>query len=217
MKIIKGLATAGVAGCAALLLVGCAAHETKQAAPVPAPAAAPMPSGVIDQVTATETATVKAINHKTRVVTLTHSDGSEVTLTVGKEVRNLPQVKKGDLVTATYHESLAFAAKKPDQGTPGTTVAQGAARAPQGEKPGAAAAQITTVTVTIVGIDTSAGTVTVKGPRGNVVTVKARDPKNLDRVSVGDLVDVSYTEAIEITVQAGTKKHGGHKAAAKKS
>jgi len=216
MKIIKGLAAAGAAGCVALLVVGCAAHNEKQAAPAPAPAPAhaAMPSGVIDEVTASETATVKAINHKTRVVTLTHSDGSEVTLTVGKEVRNLPQVKVGDIVTATYHESVAFAAKRADAGTPGTSVVQGAARAEPGAKPGAAAAQITTVTVTIVGIDKSAGTATLKGPRGNVVTVKARDPSNLDRVSVGDLVDVTYTEAVAITVQAPAKKH--HKTAAKK-
>ena len=215
MKIIKGLATAGVAGCAALLLVGCAAHkEETHAAAAPAPAA-PMPSGVIDEMTATETMTVKAINHKTRVVTLTHSDGSDVTLTVGKEVRNLPQVKKGDHVTVTYHESVAFAAKKAGEGAPGASVVQGAARAEPGEKPGAAAASITTVTVTIVGIDKSAGTVTVKGPRGNTVTVKARDPRNLDRVSVGDLVDVTYTEAVEIAVTS-PKKHAAHKSAAKK-
>lgn len=212
MKIIKGLATAGAAGCVALLF-GCAAHNEKQAAPAPAAAPAPvaMPSGVIDEVTVTETATVKAINHKTRVVTLTHSDGSDVTLTVSKEARNLPQVKVGDIVTATYHESLAFAAKRPEAGTPGTSVVQGASRAEPGHKPGGAAAQITTVTVTIVGIDKSAGTVTVKGPQGNVVTVKARDPRNLDRVSVHDLVDVTYTEAIEITVQAPAHKHAHKK------
>ncbi len=213
MKFMKGLAMAGAAGCVALLTMGCAAHKEPKV--VAAPAAAPLPSGVIDEMTATETATVKAINHKTRVVTLTHSDGSEVTLTVGKEVRNLPQVKVGDIVTATYHESMAFAVKKPEAGAPGTTVVQGATRAEPGAKPGAAAAQITTVTVTIVGIDKTAGTVTIKGPKGNVVTVKARDPKNLERVSVGDLVDVSYTEAVEIAVKTpakGHKTHAGHKA-----
>jgi hypothetical protein len=215
MKIIKGLAMAGVAGCAALLIVGCAAHkEETHAAPAPAPVAQPMPSGVIDEMTATETVTVKAINHKTRVVTLAHADGTEVTLTVGDQVRNLAQVKKGDHVTVTYHESLAFAAKRADQGAPGASVVQGAARAEPGAKPGAAAASITTVTVTIVGIDKSAGTVTVKGPRGNVVTVKARDPRNLDRVSVGDLVDVTYTEAVEIAVSTPAK-HTSHKAAKK--
>jgi hypothetical protein len=103
---------------------------------------------------------------------------------------------------------------KPGAGAPGTTVVEGAARAEPGAKPGAAGARVTTVTVTIVGIDKAAGTATVKGPQGKVVTVKARDPRNLDRVSVGDLVDVTYTEAIEILVKAPAK-HTAHKTAKK--
>jgi hypothetical protein len=38
-----------------------------------------------------------------------------------------------------------------------------------------------TVTATIVSIDQKAQTATIKGPEGNTVTVKARDPKNLDK------------------------------------
>jgi len=213
MKITKGLRMVGVAGCAAMLLIGCAAHKEEsaaKAAPVAKAAPATLPSGMIGEATVTETVKVKAIDHKKRMVTLERSDGSAATFHVSKEVRNLPQVKAGDSVNVTYYESFAFAVMKPGAGTPGTTVMQGAARAEPGAKPGAVAAQVTTVTVTIVGIDKGAGTATVKGPEGKVVTVKARDPRNLDRVSIGDLVDVTYTEAIEIIVQAPAK-HAAHK------
>jgi hypothetical protein len=213
MKITNGLRMGGVAGCAAMLLIGCAAHKEESAAtPLAKPAPAALPSGVIGEATVTETVKVKAIDHKTRMVTLEQSDGTAATFHVSKEVQNLPQVKVGDSVNVTYHESLAFAVKKPGAGTPGTTVAEGVARAEPGAKPGAVAAQVTTVTVTIVGIDKAAGTATIKGPQGKVVTVKARDPRNLDRVSIGDLVDVTYTEAIEIIVQAPAKtKHAKKK------
>ena len=209
MKITNGLRMVGVAGYAATLLIGCAAHKEEsaaKAAPVAQPAPT-LPSGVIGEATVTETVKVKAIDHKTRMVTLERSDGSSATFHVSTEVRNLPQVKAGDSVNVTYYESLAFAVKKPAAGTPGTTVAQGVARAEPGAKPGAVAAQVTTVTVTIVGIDKAAGTATIKGPEGKVLTVKARDPRNLDRVSIGDLVDVTYTEAIEIIVEAPAKAH----------
>jgi len=44
--------------------------------------------------------------------------------------------------------------------------------------------------------------VTVKGPKGNVNTVKVGDHvKNLDQVKVGDQVVVRYTEAVAISVE----------------
>jgi hypothetical protein len=54
--------------------------------------------------------------------------------------------------------------------------------------------------LTITGLDKAAGTVMLQGPTGQVTTVKARDPRNLDRVAVGDLVEVTYTEAMAVSV-----------------
>ncbi len=47
-----------------------------------------------------------------------------------------------------------------------------------------------------------AGTVTLRGPDGGTTTIKARNPDNLNRVAVGDLVDITYTEALAISVEA---------------
>ena len=69
-------------------------------------------------------------------------------------------------------------------------------RAAGREAPAGAAARVTTAVLTIRGIDTAAGTVTLQGPTGGVTTVKVRDPRNLERVAVGDLVAVTYTEAL---------------------
>jgi hypothetical protein len=63
-----------------------------------------------------------------------------------------------------------------------------------------------TVTVTITAIDTKAQTVTVKGPQGNVETVKIRDPKNLVGVKVGDLVELTYTQALAIALDKAPAK-----------
>jgi hypothetical protein len=57
------------------------------------------------------------------------------------------------------------------------------------------------MTATIDAIDLGNGTVTLKGPEGNSRTFKARDPKNLQRVQVGDLVDITYTEALAVRVR----------------
>jgi hypothetical protein len=47
--------------------------------------------------------------------------------------------------------------------------------------------------------------VTLRGPEGNSLTVKARDPKKLDKVAVGDLVNITYTEEVAILVEEPKK------------
>lgn len=171
------------------------------------PPPGPPPSGVIQQGAVTATATVKKINQKTREVTLAMPDGSTKTIHAGPEVRNLPQVKVGDLVTVTYFGSLSYQVMRPGSGaTPGVTIAQDAVRAEPGERPGAAGARVVTVTTTIKAIDKKAGTVTLAGLEGGEdVVVQARNPDNLNRVAVGDHVEITMTEAVGIDVSAPQK------------
>ena len=201
MKKWKTATTA--AACIVAALTGCTASQTP--APVAA-ASAPLPSGVVGENLVTTTATVKAIDLKTRRVTLQRADRSLLKFTAGDEVRNLAQVKVGDEVNVTYYESLAYEVKKPGQAAAGASVAEGIGRSKPGEKPGGAAGRVTTVTATISAIDKAANTVTLRGPDGEDTTFKARNPDNLNRVSVGDLVDITYTEALAISVETPGKK-----------
>jgi len=101
---------------------------------------------------------------------------------------------------------LMIEVKKPGEGTPSVTVEQGRATSKPGETPAGVIAQQVTVNATIVGIDKKAQTATIKGPEGNAVTVKARDPKNLDKVKVGDNVEITYTQALAISLDKPAKK-----------
>ena len=145
------------------------------------------------------TAKVAHINHKTREVTLKAADGSETSFVADAAVQNLDQVKKGDVVTATYTEALAYEVmKKGGKPSADTTVA--AAAAAPGAKPAGAIGQNTTVTVAITAIDAKAPSVTFKGPDGKKQTVKVASADKLQGVSVGDTVVISYTEAIAVKV-----------------
>ena len=150
------------------------------------------------------TATVTKINQKTREVTLKASDGQEYDFVADEAVQNLPQVKKGDVVTATYTEAVAWEVKK--GGAAGVDATVGAGAAPIGGKPAAAAGRQVKVTVSITAIDPKAPSVTVKGPAGNTKTIKVKYPEKLKGVNVGDTVDVTYTEAIALKVEAAAKK-----------
>ena len=65
--------------------------------------------------------------------------------------------------------------------------------------------QRVTFTATIEAIDLAKGTVTLKGPQGNSQTIKARNPENLKKAKVGDLLDITYTETVAIKVEPAPK------------
>jgi Cu/Ag efflux protein CusF len=188
---------------AAVFALGLAACATKVAAP-PAPVVASdvqeSPGRVEAQEALTVTATVKDVDQHNRVVTLLTSSGEDIVFRAGDEVRNLAQVKRGDQVQATYYESLVIQVLKPGAATPGVTTAADADRAELGQRPGGAAAESTRVVATVVKVDKKASTVTLKGPKGNVKTLPVKNPIHLDAVKAGDLVEVTYTEAIGVAV-----------------
>ena len=157
-------------------------------------------SGVYDEQQITKTATVQKIDQKTRHVTLRRPDGTKFTTVVGSQVHNLPQVKKGDVVRVTYRESIAYEVKKADHAHPGVARSTAVTRAPLGEKPGGTVTDTLSVRMTITAIDKAASEATLRGPHGDVIVVKVKDPSKLDAVGVGDLVDITYTEALAIAV-----------------
>ena len=77
-------------------------------------------------------------------------------------------------------------------------------RAEKGEKPSGLAAQHTTLTATVEGIDKKTSQVTLRGPAGNLRTITARDPKKLANVKVGDRVVITYTETLAVAVRPVT-------------
>jgi len=151
------------------------------------------------------TATVTKIDQATREVTLKPDDGDEFSFVASDEVKNLGQVKVGDRVTVTYAEALAYEVKKGGEVASPTTVIAGKSADP-GNKPAGAIARQTTATVAIVAIDPQAPSVTFKGPAGNTKTIKVMHPEKLQGVQVGDTVEITYTEALAIKLEAAPKK-----------
>jgi hypothetical protein len=152
----------------------------------------------------TVTAKVIKIDQKTREVTIKTDDGKKYSFIAGDNIVNLPQVKKGDIITAVYTEAIAYEVRKHNKQT-GVTVTDAAAAAEPGQKPAGAVMQQTTVAVTITAIDTTVPSVTFQGPDGDTKTIKIKDPQKLVGVNVGDVVDITYTEAIAIKVDPATK------------
>ncbi|MGI9224104.1 MAG: hypothetical protein ACR2QX_06470 [Woeseiaceae bacterium] len=147
-------------------------------------------------------AVVEAINHETREVTLKRSDGEIINFVASEEARNLPQVSVGDIVNAEYVQSVSIEVVaneegyEPEQGEMGAV-----ARTKEGEMPGFAAVDTQVATATVDEINIEANTFKLKGVDGTVNEYTARNPDNLKRAKVGDLVIMTVTNAVAITVE----------------
>jgi hypothetical protein len=202
MKLVKLSIAALCLACAS----ACSTPEVAApaaAAPAPAPVAAPRGETLV--ATVELTATVTAINQTTREVTLKKEDGTEVSFVASEDVKNLAQVKVGDMLHVVYGEALAYEVRK--GGTtvaPATAIAGGAAEL--GQRPAGALARQTTATVVITAIDATVPSVTFQGPAGNTRTIKVLHPEKLEGVSVGDTVELTFTEALAIKVVEASAK-----------
>lgn len=189
----------GLAG--GLALAACA----RRPPPMPPPPTAvqtieKVPGGVQVNQVLTVTAIVRRVNPRRRMLTLVGPDGQVTTIRVGPGVRNLDQVRRNDRVVVSYTESIALRLKKPGA-PPEATVSDDVAIAALGQRPAGEVGEVLTATAKIVRIDRPGQTATLEGPQGRRFTVKVRDPALLDRVKVGDRVEVTYREALAVGVE----------------
>lgn len=155
--------------------------------------------------TMTMGASVEAVNQETREVTLKNAEGDTVTFTAGPEVRNLAQIEAGDQVLAEITEEVRVEVHpNPDGMEPGMGEVVAAARAEEGEMPAGAVSDTMVITAVVEEIDLEANTFKLRGPEGNVREFVARNPDNLRRSEVGDLVVITITESFGIMVERPT-------------
>ncbi len=144
------------------------------------------------------------IDKATRTVTLKGPKGNVVDLVAGDEVKNFDRIKLGDFVVARYAQALTLELKKTKGGAP-VSASEAAARAQAGERPAAAVARQVTALADVIAVDPKKKTITLRGPRGNVVELEVQNPDHFKVVKKGDEVEVTYTEALALSVEPAPK------------
>ena len=135
------------------------------------------------------------VDRQARTVTIRGPAGNLHTLAVPKEAKNLDQVKPGDRFRMTYAEAAAVAVTKGGAAEAG--IEQMVSLAPKGAKPGGYKVRTFNVSGVVEAIDYKRRQVSVRGPKGNIVSLPvSAEVKNLEAVSVGDLITVIYSEAL---------------------
>jgi Cu/Ag efflux protein CusF len=180
---------------AAALAAPAAAEEKKQ----------DRPGGTVVEAVSI-TATVEAIDYKTREVTLKGPKGGLTTFIAGDEVRNFAQLKKGDRVTFDYTEGVAIDVQKATE-APKLVETQSITRAKPGEKPGGTIETVGFLTATVEAIDYQTRKVTLSLPEGQALNITAGDQvKRLNEVKKGDQVVVEYMQKLTIKVTTPAAK-----------
>ena len=165
------------------------------AAAVPAAAQKPVTQGAA----VTETFTITAIDHSRRVVSLRDADGNIEDVVCGPEVERFNALKVGDKVTFRYYESIVYAIQRPGA-APAKPGGTGITRTP-GDRPGGTLSQQMTATVTVNAIDMKVPSVTITDAENRKMSFKVDNPKNLEGLKVGDKVEITYTQALAISVK----------------
>ena len=139
--------------------------------------------------------TVEAIDYETRMVTLKGPEGNLETVKAEK-TPNLEEVNVGDQVNVEYMRNLTIEVMENDGAQPGQGVMTASAVNKPEEVPGGMEMVTTITTATVQEIDLEGNTFKLNMPGGVVEQFTARNPENLKRAAVGDLVVITTTEAI---------------------
>ena len=150
--------------------------------------------------TKTVTATVEAIDSTNRTVTVKKPDGTYDDFYVPPGMKRFDTLKVGDKVTARYYENMVLTVKKPGEATKDSGNAA-VTRAKSGSA-GTIAHQ-RTITATIAAIDMKLPSITFTGPNNWKYSTRVEDKAALAKVKVGDKVDITWTEAMILSLDEG--------------
>jgi len=150
--------------------------------------------------------TVTDIVKETREVTLIGPKGDLVTLTAGEAVERFDEIGVDDVVTFEYYTYMMAEFRKPtpeELAEPLVVIAE-AGKLPEGMDPGAVVGAIVKAVVTIEVLNRPYMLATIKGPRGNFMTIEMEDKELIEKLHIGEVVILTYAEAIAVSLQKVT-------------
>jgi hypothetical protein len=147
------------------------------------------------------TATVVSVDMAKRVVILKRDDGSTQRYVVSEAVKNLDQVKPGDIVKSSILESVAIFVRKSNE-EPYAKKSETVSVAPKGEKPGIVMTDTYELIARVEGVDLDKGTIAIKSQDGSIKSyVIDKSIENFKNIKTGDDVVLIVTVAVMIAVE----------------
>lgn len=147
-------------------------------------------------------ATVEDVDKENRKLILKDSEGKHVTLTADENIERFDEIKVGDSIQAEYLTFLRAEFREPtaeEKETPLVILAE-SGRAPKEVDPAGLVGATVKAVVKVVSINTKAKKVAIQGPRGNFLILPAEDEAVLKNLKVGEVVIMTYAEAVALSL-----------------
>lgn len=147
--------------------------------------------------------TVTDIVKETREITLMGSKGDLVTITASDAVERFDEIAIDDVITFDYWTYMMAEFRQPtaeELAEPLVVIAEGG-KAPEGVDPAAVVGAIIKAVVTIEVLNRPNMLATVKGPRGNYMTIEMEDKELITQLHIGQVVILTYAEAIVVSLK----------------
>lgn len=149
---------------------------------------------------------ILAVDTAARTITVETPNGPAL-VHVPDKVKNLGQIKAGDLIRITYQLAVATAIKRGGTAIRSDVSAQSAGQVQQkGTIAAGSGMKQEVVTANVTAVDAAKNRITVQGPQGRVVTMKLPEPGLASQIKVGDQLEVAYRIAVAVQVLPAPKK-----------
>ena len=147
--------------------------------------------------------TVTNVVKETREITLKGADGELVTVIASDAVKRFDEIALGDVITFEYYTYMKaeFRAPTEEEIAEPLTLLVEAGKTPEGMDPSAAIGAIVKAIVTIEILNRPNMLATVRGPRGNYLTIQMEDEALMQRLSIGQKIILTYAEAIAVSLE----------------
>ena len=146
---------------------------------------------------------VTSIVKETREITLMGPRGDLVTMTASEAVERFDEIAVDDVITFDYYTYMMAEFRQPtsqELDEPIVVVAEGG-KAPEGMDPGAVVGAVVKAVVTIEVLNRPYMLATIRGPRGNYMTLDVEDEELLTELNIGQQIIFYYAEAVAVSLE----------------
>jgi Cu/Ag efflux protein CusF len=143
----------------------------------------------------TSSGTIEKIDKSSHKLTLRDDQGKSFDLALSPDF-NVSQLKVGQHVSTSFFQEVAISIRKPGEAAPKMTEKERVS--------GNMRSKTVNLSAKITAIDTTDNKVSILGPDGKTHELQVSDPSlqsRLGSLKVGDMVDVTYTEATAVSVK----------------
>lgn len=146
---------------------------------------------------------VTDINKDLREVTVMGPKGNLLTMEVNDTVERFNEINVNDFISFEYYTYILAEFRQPtlEEIEEPLVILAEAGKAPENMDPSAAVGALVKAVVTIEVINQPEMIVTVKGPRGNYVSINMEDESLIKELHVGQVVILTYAEAIALSLE----------------